>query len=228
MVGKKSGASRNQVGIGDPLRQARQQMHVTLPEAAAALNIPASQLAALEEGDFSIFAAEIYARGAYLKYAAYVGLDQNQTQYLILRALAAVRQRQILKVHTPYSWFERLVLPRVILVAAISSVGLVVGGYIIWQVQSYVHLPQLVLNSPTQAVMKEGVVTVEGKSESEVKVTVNGAQVLLRPDATFSTTLALHPGINIVRIEAENTAGRKRVIQRSVLWPRQNLVAPDV
>jgi cytoskeleton protein RodZ len=206
--------------LGDSLRQAREARNLSLATVAKSLNIPQAKLQALEEGDFSVFAAEVYARGAYLQYAAYVGLDEQTCQREILRALASVRQVQPLKVYTPYTWLQRLVFPRLIIFSFMTLIAVLVGGYIAWQIQSYFHLPKLALTLPAHEVTQDADVVVEGKSDPETKVTVNNQQVLLRPDATFGIKLHLHAGINIVRVEAENAAGRKRIIEHPLLLSR--------
>ncbi len=220
MVGRKSLSLHGNEALGSALRRERQARHLSIPAVAQALNIPSTQLLALEEGDFSVFAAEVYARGAYLKYALYVGMDFNHAQNEIVRALASVRQHLPLKVHTPYSWFERLVMPRVIMVASIAFVGLMIGGYIAWQIQSYFHLPMLVVTSPTTNIAVASVLPIVGKSDPATRINVNGEQVLLKPDASFAATITLHPGVNIVRIEATNAAGRTRVVAKQILWWR--------
>jgi hypothetical protein len=111
--------------------------------------------------------------------------------------------------------------------AALSVVTLIVGGYIIWQVKSFWQLPQLSLDSEVPVVASDQYVTVQGKTEAGTKVTINGEQIVLKPDATFAVDMRLHPGINVVSIEAQNAAGRKRVLERDILWPRTVVAAPD-
>lgn len=221
MVGRRSLSLPCNEALGTALRQGRQSRRLSIQAVAQALNIPAAQLSALEEGDFSVFAAEVYARGAYLQYARYIGLDYQQAEGGIARALASVRQPLPLKVHTPYSWFERLVIPRVIMMAGIALVGLSISGYIIWQIQSYFHLPMLAIESPTTNIADRSALTIAGKSDPETRVSVNGEQALLRQDASFNVTIHLHPGVNIVWIEAQSAAGRTRIVEKQILWPRE-------
>lgn len=203
--------------IGRELYRARVRRGLTLKEIADELNVPITQLMALEEEDFSVFSAEVYARGAYMKYAGYLGVMHDHSDRAILRALSAARQKVPLRLHTPQVWFERLLSPRLIFIAGVCTIALVVAGYIMWQVQSFWQLPVLEVVSPTSDIINDDQVEIRGQSEPQAHVRVNEEAVLLGEDASFGVILDLHPGINVVRIEAENAAGRKRVITRYLL-----------
>jgi hypothetical protein len=60
-------------------------------------------------GDFSAFSAEVYAKGAYAKYAAFLGLNTKQAQRAMLRALSTARETIPLRIHTPQRWQRRTV-----------------------------------------------------------------------------------------------------------------------
>lgn len=202
------------------MTEARVRAGISLADAARELNIAVSKLAALEEGDFSVFAAEVYGRGVYLRYAAYLGVNDRQAERLVSRALTEARERVPLKVHTPLVWWERIITSRNVIVAALAVLALIVGGYITWQVQSFVRLPLLRLTGPASAVAESDTVAVTGAAEQNARVTVNGEAVLLQEDGKFEVELRLHPGINVIYVEAENAAGRVRAIERHLLLPR--------
>src|SRR3989344_7354305 len=93
------------LAMGKTFSQARRQRGLTARQVAQALNISVRHLEAIEDGDFSAFAAEIYARGACLKYAAYLGLEGDSTERMVWRALSVGRKPVPLRVHTAFSWF---------------------------------------------------------------------------------------------------------------------------
>jgi len=94
---------------------------------------------------------------------------------------------------------------------------LLVGGYIAWQLESFWRLPSVTIESPTSLVTTGSEVTVAGVAEPGAQLTMNGEKVLLQTDARFSVLLQLHKGINAVRIEVKNAAGRVRVKQLFLL-----------
>ncbi|MCA9914290.1 MAG: helix-turn-helix domain-containing protein, partial [Anaerolineae bacterium] len=60
-------------GIGEMLRDFRESIGVTLPQAARDLHIKQSYLIALEEGKLEVIPGGAYAKGYMKKYAAYLG-----------------------------------------------------------------------------------------------------------------------------------------------------------
>lgn len=220
MVGTRPAKIRSDSTVGTVLRQARAQRRLSVAAVTAALKIPAHHVQALEEGDLSVFAAEVYARAAFIKYADFLGVRADATQRAFLRVLAGAREYVPLKVHRPRPWLYSMLTPRLVLAALLLGLALLAGSYLVWQVQSFLRLPALAVRAPTSDVILGASVTIEGKTETDAHVQVNGENALLDSSGQFSIPLLLHPGINIVQIEATNAAGRKRTTTRHLLMPR--------
>lgn len=206
--------------VGARLKAARRQQGLTLDEVATALRIPVRQLQSLEEGELTGFTAEVYARGVFRAYARYVGIAMPQVEHAFARAVASVRTMVPVKFLAPRRWMARILTPRWILAMVGTGAALVVGGYVVWQVQSFLRLPTLTLSEPTSGFMVGEQVRVAGRAETSATVTINGTPVLLNEDGSFELMLTLHPGINVVQVEAKNAAERRRVIVRDLLVPR--------
>ncbi len=61
--------------LGETLQRARQTRGITIEDAARATRIPLRYLQALEQEDFGILPAPVYARGFLRSYSGYLGLD---------------------------------------------------------------------------------------------------------------------------------------------------------
>lgn len=207
--------------VGQVLASARRRQRVTLDEAAVALRIPPEQLRALEEGKLSVFPAAVYARGAYVKYARYLGIGSDRVRLAFLRALATKRPAR-LRLYTPRPWLAAMLTPHWVLMAVVTAAALLVGSYVVFQVESFFRLPRLSLTEPRTVVARDALIGVAGHAESGVDILVNGEAVLAAADGTFATQLALHPGINVVLVEARNAAGRMRVIERHILFTQSD------
>lgn len=206
--------------VGRILQQARQRRNESIEAVVAELKIPRRHLVALEEGNLAVFPAEIYARGAFAKYATYLGVATADTNHAFMRVLSDAREFIPLRVHTPRPWLVAMLTPRWVLAGAIAIIALSFGGYIVWQVSSFVRLPALAVIEPAAGVVDASSITVSGKAAVDAEVFVNGDQVLMNAAGEFSQELSLHAGINVVRVDATNAAGRTRTIQRDILRPR--------
>ncbi len=64
--------------LGETLRRARQARGITVEDAERATRIPRRYLEALEQENFSILPAPVYARGFLRSYSGYLGLDPTE------------------------------------------------------------------------------------------------------------------------------------------------------
>lgn len=68
--------------LGELLKEARQNKGVSLEEVEKELRIRSKYLQALEDEDFSVMPAEVYAKGFLRNYAIYLGLDPEEVKAL--------------------------------------------------------------------------------------------------------------------------------------------------
>lgn len=224
MVNLRQGRDTSCERVGKLLLEARIRKGLLLEDIARDTCIPVEQLQALEVGDYSVFSADVYARGAYAAYAAYLGIASNQSRLAVLRAISQTRQRSQLRIHTPPAWYDRLLQPRFIFIASASLLAFAIAMYITWQVQSFWQLPSLKIIDPATDVVSAEQVVIRGSAEPQAHVYVNKEAVLLGEGASFETVVFLQPGINVVQVEAQNAAGRTKTITRHILRPRNSML----
>lgn len=212
----------SEASVGAALRDVRLRRGLTLDAVADTLRIPPAQLNALEENDFSVFSAGVYARGAYLKYASYLGITDPALYQRFLRLLSCVRGQALLQVPVPATWFERMFTSSRILALGVFLVAVVIASYIGWHVQAFVRQPGLEVFSPdlTASVVAPPEVVVRGWAEAGAHVAVNGEGVLVGDDGSFETVLPIGFGINVIQVEARGASGNTHVIRRELLVPR--------
>lgn len=217
MVGARPAHPTIHKEAGKKLRVARQKRGVGIEEAASELRIPPNQLAALEEGELDVFPAEIYAWGAYQKYANYLGICDREQHHEFLRSLTEVRQSVPLKLPVSATWLQRALTPYGVIGAGVALAVLGVAGYLGWEVKWYMHLPDLRLIEPAAALTNESLLKVRGVSEKEAEVTINGEAVTLDENSQFQREMSLREGINVIQVEAKGVSGRTRKVTRDVL-----------
>jgi transcriptional regulator with XRE-family HTH domain len=77
------------LGVGDRLREAREQAGMTLDQLSADTRIPARHLLMIEKGDFASLPAKTYATGFARSYARAVGMDERAVVDEVRAELAA-------------------------------------------------------------------------------------------------------------------------------------------
>jgi hypothetical protein len=210
------------LSVGSQLKSARAKRGHSSEEVATILHIPLSQIQALEADESArVFSAPVYAHGALRTYATWLGLDARALERMLAVQLReAHANRSQLKVHTLPRWYQWLFNPRVVIALAGLALAGVIGSYVFWQIQSFWRLPELVITSPETTYIDADQVRVAGSVESGAKLRLNGEQVILREGVFFDETLALDPGVTIIRFEVENVAGRSLVVDKHLLRPR--------
>src|SRR3989338_1986613 len=215
-AGKKTAGKR----AGQRLREARLARRLTVDDVAVRIRIPPKQLRALEEGNLTVFSAEIYAKGAYTKYAYYLGVDSKDAWHYFLRTLAGVKVKVPLRVPLLATWWQRTLTPTGVLVLLVGLVILLVAGYIGWQVLSFIRVPALVLLEPSAVIVEGSEVLIKGRAEVDAVVEINGERVLLDGANEFAYILAVKEGINVLEVRASGASGRLNTITKHLLVPR--------
>ncbi len=75
-----------------------------------------------------------------------------------------------------------------------------------------------ILSPPEMFVSPRPDVEVNGKTDREARVKVNGQKVGVNPDGSFATTLKLKEGVNLVTIEAVDPAGNSEYGKRLITY----------
>lgn len=220
MVSARSKQGTRFEALGATLRQTREKKHLSLNAVSQALTVPEHYLRALEDGDVTVFPAEVYAWGSYQKYAQYLGLSDHKDRQAFLRALSHSREVVPLKVHRPRSWMSHMLTGHLFIMMGVAFIAVLIGTYVIWQVQSFLQVPSIEILEPKVAVVDHDKIILHGRVDDEAQLTINDEKILLNDDGTFTNTLYLHPGVNPVRLEATNAAGRTHLVERNLLFPR--------
>lgn len=83
------------------------------------------------------------------------------------------------------------------------------------------HAPSLTIDSPADNQIVSGdnnKVTVRGKTDTEVKVTVNGFWAIVSESGQYTYDLTLQNGDNQVKVQAIDQAGNKAEAERKVIY----------
>lgn len=204
--------------VGSILKSAREEKGLTLDEIREATRIHPRFLAALEEGDYSVFSSPVHLKGFLRTYARFLELDEEEVMAFFRREYDEREAQEKI------SGIKALQRPRVFWtpgwLVSVFAIVLVLTflGYLFWGYQRYTRTPFLAVDQPVaDLTVSETVLEVVGRASREVEVSLNGETLSLSEEGRFETTIALSYGVNTLEFVATSPLGRKTIITRTVV-----------
>lgn len=205
--------------VGSTLKEARVSKGLTLTQVEHATKIREKFLDAIEADAFNKLPSPAYAKGFVRNYAAFLGLSTDQVMAFFRRQTAESPKASLL----PKGVSDPLNAPLVTLTPG-RFIGILVGllllVFFIYLGGQYHRLslpPSLHLDSPQdQAVVVEKRVVVEGKTDSDATVMINGVSAIVRDDGRFYDQVPLELGVNKITIVVTSKFGKTTTVTREV------------
>ncbi len=213
--------------LGTLLRQARERKKRTLAEAAATSKIPERYLSLLESDALADLPDDIYAKIFLKTYCKFLDLDTPSVLglYREQRAFDASFRRSEPRRHpTPsVAASHMIVTPKLIrgILLGIAVLGL--AAYVGVELMKIVTPPSISITTPADGtVTAERAIAIEGATEPEVTLRINGKGIAVSDDGGFRDTLILQEGLNTIRIVGAKKHSREMVVTRRIIvQPRQ-------
>lgn len=197
----------------------RQGTGMTVAELAARTRIPQHHLVALEACEYHRLPEGIYRKAMVQKILKALSLEPT--------ALAEELEQHEQSIQSDVSgpkWAQRVswresysgALARMAVVAVIV---LLVGGYLGMHVYGLLRSPGLEIFSPQEGlVVRSPEVTIQGKTDLEANITINGIDVMATNTGEFIQTVPLREGTNMVSIVAQKKFGGSTQAVRSIFF----------
>ena len=224
MVGFSTKTIENPPSLGERLRARREQLRLTIEAAARACNVPARYLVAIESGAFNTLPGEVYGKNFVRAYSGYLGMEAQECMDLYRTHHAVYRKTQKDLPHDIRKPVERIsrahlvVTPRIIRNAALGLVALACLAYLGIKIKAIVTPPVLVVEQPANSIVTtESFIDVRGHTERDTTLAINGQQVLADSNGTFTETLELQSGVNVIEIVANKRHGKQTKVYRQVV-----------
>src|ERR1035437_1533968 len=165
-------------GVGDRLRDARENRGVDLYRVERDTKIRSKYLAALEDGEFSDLPGDVYARGFLRNYASYLGLDPDDIEEEWREEAGEAQPvSHIVIGPRPLTMRRKIVFQQShVVIGVVAVIVLIVAAYFGFQLTRY-------LSYPTLAVASAG--------PSAVTVGMGQTQYTLTGTATPNTTVLI-------------------------------------
>lgn len=209
--------------VGTILKETREANFYSLEDVEKAIKIRKELLVALESDDYTKLPPATFVQGFIKNYAKFLGLDGQ-------KMLAVFRREFSDHKHKPYvmnafvkplSKNKFKITPSHILGVVISLIILSFFGYLWFQYRQFVGSPQLVITSPADQLTTDNpTITVEGKTDPEVKVLVNSQEIPVDAAGNFKQEVTLSSQVNKVSVVAVSKFGQKVQAERTVYLKR--------
>jgi cytoskeletal protein RodZ len=212
--------TQNQELIANELRRARQSKNIEIKEAALKLNISIKYLEAMENGQLEKLPAGLYGRNFLREYALLLGLNPQELLNLLEtknNINTNASRKNLFSPKAPKIYYN-LILPKIIRNAIVTIILLVCFIYLGFYLWGVISPPTLVVYEPADNLTtKQNFINIQGLTEAEAEVTVNGEKVLTNPDGYFSKKINLITGINTVTIMAKKKYSQENLVVKNIL-----------
>lgn len=195
--------------LSEYLSEVRQSSELSLKEVVAKTGIKQIFLESLESGDFSKLPADVYVCGFLRQLSEMYNLEADSliVQFKKEKSIyGQIHDKKNSGKSRLKNWLDRIsITPKILTIALAILFVAITLVYIIWQVFSINRMPALEVFEPqANQVVKNSFVTVKGKTDPGMFVTVNGQSVFVESDGGFETQLSLTSGPKDVVVSAKN------------------------
>jgi cytoskeletal protein RodZ len=210
------------LSLGEKLKKARLEKNLTFHQISDATKIQVKYLENLENGNYEALPADVYIKG-FLKMLAPI-LELNAQEiincYKKERAISEqlgkkdFKKNQLISMSAP----KFIITPKTIFIIASVFLFIAIGGWLVWQISSFSSPPNLILNNPqSDLTVKSSNFILEGNTEKEAELFINGENILPDENGHFKEQINLQPGLNAIEITAKNRFGKETTIIRRII-----------
>ncbi len=201
------------------LKNARLTLELSVETMAERLKMNKEHIFALESGNFSQLPFSLlYQKKLIGNYAELVGLQKSAMikQFELEHSKGGEKKStSSFSIKPKKQWYN---FPAVFRVSSMSVVAFFMVGYLIFQVQQILQPPELELFAPLDGVIaKSSMVEVRGKTDKEVKITINGKEIAHDEQGAFEESMNLNQGVNTLVISATSKHGKSKTVTRYVV-----------
>lgn len=199
------------VRLSKKLKELRQERGISLSQLERLTNISKAHLQAMEEHNFAALPeGHIYKKHFVKRYLEALDIDHHPyIKQLEDEELSYIKESSGTHPKKHVNLFLFSNIPAGLRVIGVTSLLFLVAGYLGLQVKRIVDPPQLTLISPQNGqVIQETHIVVQGETDQEVKVSINGTEIRNNERGQFQEAVDLAPGLNAITITAEKKHGK--------------------
>lgn len=206
---------------GQILKENRINKEISLSEVAQETKIRKRYLLALEKDDYQSLPSVATTKGFIKNYAQFLGLEHERVVAVFKRDYRRIQEQKTIfpsraDLNKQFKWS-----PKKTLIATVVLFIIAFLTYLAYQYHGLLGRPRLEVTFPkdNQQVTEEQVI-VQGRTNPDNSVSINGSLTQVNDQGEFSYRLRLTSGENKIVIEAINRLSRKTRQTRTVYLNR--------
>lgn len=208
--------------LGQKLEKYRKEKGLSKEKAARAINVNVKYIEDLEKDNFSALPANVYSNNILKSYAQLLELNPHTAIDIFEKEKSLYLKLANSKKQKPATAIEklwRLILnPRLLKYLLFLAILSVVFFYIGYGINKIIAPPKLEIIAPIDNMMTtETTVLIQGKTEREVALSINGRPLFSDPNGNFEVTIDLQKGLNIIKISAQKKHSQEQTVYRQVI-----------
>ena len=207
--------------LGKILQEKRETLGLRINDLAQEIQTTSDYIRALEEENFKVFPAKIYAMGFFKKAVDCLELENKEELVAEFNHQWNLREGYLKSQDEPIQSRARKAP-----VFTLTKLNLGVGGLILilfialfsTRLTSFIFPPRLSLASPqTDILLDNQKIEVKGKTEKESQLFMNGREIKIDENGNFKEAVSLPRGFNELVFLAKNRFGKSTQITRYVV-----------
>lgn len=205
--------------VGQILKEEREKKFYTLDEIEKITKIRKELLQALEAGQYHKLPPSTFVQGFIKNYGKFLGLNTEKLLSYFRREFSESKNppRILDSFSNPVEDKRFRLTPTRVLVSGIFTLVIIFFVYLWFQYRFLVGAPFLEVNQPTdQLTTTAAEVVVSGKTDPEVKVSINEQEITIDQSGKFSQSIKLSENANTIVITATSRSGKQTKIQRTI------------
>lgn len=209
----------DQDSVGAYIKKNRQKKNISLEEASLKTGIKVKYLKAIEESSYRDLPRGAYAKIFFKKYIDFLDIrHKNIVSDFVKEHDRSQNFEKNIFFNKLVSWKSFISLPRMLRNFLIFLVVVICLFYLFFYLKNIFAPPFLeVYNINDRQIINSPTILVEGKTDPESEISINGESVLSNANGEFSEKIYLKSGINFINISAKKKYSRQNLIIKQIL-----------
>ena len=205
--------------VGSYIRKIREKKSISLEEVSLKTGIKEKYLQAIEDSNYRELSKGVYAKIFFKKYVDFLDIrHKNIVGDFVKEQDRAQNFEKNIFFNKVVGWRSFISLPRIFRNFIIFLVVVICLFYLFFYLKNIFAPPFLeVYNISDKQIVNTPSILIEGKTDVESEVLINGQTVLSDSDGYFSENIYLKSGINFIYVSAKKKYSRENLVIKQIL-----------